>query len=154
MATPYAESLSFLLSQLGAHVARRFADELAESGVTARGFGVLSNVVDLGPRSQQQLADELGIHRNNMVGLIDEMEHDGLVQRVRNAADRRSFLIEATPSGRRAVSEVNTIVPPLDAEIADGLDEDATAVLTATLRDLARAAGLTPGVHPHLGGHR
>jgi DNA-binding MarR family transcriptional regulator len=36
-----------------------------------------------------------------MVYLLDELERQGLVERVRNPHDRRSFLIHLTPAGRR-----------------------------------------------------
>src|SRR5260370_12286617 len=70
---PYAESLSFLVSQVGARSAQIFAERLAPLGVSPRAFGVLSNLSSTGGHSQQHLADTLGIHRNNMVGLIDEL---------------------------------------------------------------------------------
>lgn len=154
MATRYAASLSFLLSQLGAHVAHRFGTELAETGMSPRGFGVLSNVIDLGPRTQQHLADELGIHRNNMVAVIDELERDGLVQRIRNTADRRSFLIQATPDGVRATSRAMNIVTALDAEIAGSIDGDSRETLDRILLELVKSAQLSPGVHPHLTSQR
>lgn len=154
MPIQYAESLSFLLSQLGAHTARRFAGELDGTGLTPRAFGVLSNVADLGPRSQQQLADELGMHRNNMVALVDELEGVGFARRVRNPEDRRSFRIEATAEGRRATQRAMAIVTRLDEELARALTDSDAVALTDLLRDVSRDAGLAPGVHPHLSGRR
>ena len=37
----------------------------------------------------------------NITGLTDELEHDDLVQRVRDPVDRRSSLVRLTPKGRR-----------------------------------------------------
>jgi DNA-binding MarR family transcriptional regulator len=42
----------------------------------------------------------LAIDRTAMVYLIDELEGSGLVQRVRNPADRRAFSINLTAKGR------------------------------------------------------
>lgn len=72
--TRYAESLAFLLSQVGARSAQIFARRLVPMGVSPRAYGVLSNLVNAGGQTQQQLADKLGIHRNNMVGLIDDLQ--------------------------------------------------------------------------------
>src|SRR5258708_6136477 len=74
---PYAESLSFLVSQVGARSAQLFAERLAPLGVSPRAFGVLSNLSSTGSQTQQQLADTLGIHRNTMVCLIDELGRAG-----------------------------------------------------------------------------
>jgi len=86
--------LPFLLSQVGARSAQLFAERLAPLGVSPRAYGVLSNLA--GGQTQQQLADALRIHRNNMVGLIDEMEAAGWVRRHRSSQDRRAFEIRLT----------------------------------------------------------
>ncbi|MBK9158407.1 MAG: MarR family transcriptional regulator [Micropruina sp.] len=75
----YAESPSFLLSQIGARSAQVFAERLRGEGMSPREFGVLTHVAANPGQTQQQLADALGIHRNNMVGLIDEVEAAGWV---------------------------------------------------------------------------
>src|SRR5215472_5138887 len=58
---PYAQSLSFLVSQVGARSAQLFAERLAPLGVSPRAFAILSNLDSAGGQTQQQLADALGI---------------------------------------------------------------------------------------------
>jgi len=48
-----------------------------------------------------ELATALAIDRTAMVYLLDELEEQGLVERVRNPDDRRSFLIHLTPPGEK-----------------------------------------------------
>ncbi|HEY5457007.1 MAG TPA: MarR family winged helix-turn-helix transcriptional regulator [Acidothermaceae bacterium] len=148
---PYRESLSFLLSQLGARAAELFADRLHPFGISPRAYGVLSNAAADGSRTQQQLADTLGIHRNNMVGLIDELEAAGWVQRHRSPNDRRAFEVRLTPPGSALLSRVSTMLPSLETEIADGLTIAERQTLLALLMRLAEALNLAPGVHPYLG---
>jgi response regulator RpfG family c-di-GMP phosphodiesterase len=58
-----------------------------------------------------------------MVYLIDELEAQTLVERVRSPQDRRAFLIHLTPSGQRAqrkaatalAGAADTLLTPLDA---------------------------------------
>ena len=58
-----------------------------------------------------------------MVYLLDELEERGLIERVRNPADRRSFLIHLTSTGaeiqRNAAAalaeQADTLLAPLDA---------------------------------------
>ena len=65
----------------------------------------------------------MSIDRTAMVYLIDELEAQTLVERVRSPQDRRAFLIHLTPSGRRAqrraatalAGAADTLVTPLDA---------------------------------------
>ena len=148
----YAESLSFLVSQVGARSAQIFAEWLAPLGVSPRAFGVLSNLSSTGGQSQQQLADTLGMHRNNMVGLIDELEAAGWVRRHRNQRDRRAFDVRLTRAGSAVVSRINNLIPALDREIGHGLTGGEQHTMVALLQQMASALDLSPGIHPGLSG--
>lgn len=148
--TRYAESLPFLLSQVGARSAQIFAERLAPLGVSPRAYGVLSNLAGAAGQTQQQLADALGIHRNNMVGLIDEMEAAGWVRRHRSQQDRRAFEVRLTRSGSAVVSRVDKLIPALEDEVGQGLSESDRQTMVGLLKQLAWALDLAPGVHPHL----
>jgi len=147
---PYAQSLSFLASQVGARSAQLFAERLAPLGVSPRAFGILSNLDSAGGQTQQQLADAVGIHRNNMVGLIDEMEAAGWVRRHRNQRDRRAFDVRLTRAGAALVSRISKLIPGLDAEIGQGLTDTEKHTMVALLQRMASTQGLSPGIHPHL----
>jgi DNA-binding MarR family transcriptional regulator len=75
--------------------------QLRPLGLSARGWGVLSTLAESGPLTQIELATTLAIDRTAMVYLLDELERDGLVERVRNPGDRRSFHIHLTDEGQR-----------------------------------------------------
>jgi DNA-binding MarR family transcriptional regulator len=146
----YAQSLSFLVSQVGARSAQLFAERLAPLGVSPRAFGILSNLDSAGGQTQQQLADALGIHRNNMVGLVDEMEAAGWVRRHRSQRDRRAFDVRLTRAGAALVSRITKLIPGLDAEIGQGLTDSEQHTMAALLQQMASTLGLSPGIHPHL----
>jgi DNA-binding MarR family transcriptional regulator len=149
----YAASLPFLLSQVGARSAQIFTERLAPLGISPRGYVVLSNLAAAGDSpTQQQLADALGIHRNNMVGLIDELEAAGWVQRHRSTRDRRAFDVRLTGTGSALVAQINTMIPTLDDEFAQGLTDRERKTIVALLKHVALTLELRPGIHPHLGG--
>lgn len=148
--THYAESLAFLLSQVGARSAQIFAERLAPLGVSPLAFGVLSNLDSAGSQTQQQLTDALGIHRNNTVGLIDDMEAAGWARRHRSQRDRRAFDVRLTRTGSAVVSRVNKLIPALEEEIGQGLSESEAETMVALLLRVASRLELSPGVHPHL----
>src|SRR5215831_16987777 len=147
---PYAQSLSFLVSQVGARSAQLFAERLAPLGVSPRAFAILSNLDSAGGQTQQQLADALGIHRNNMVGLIDEMEAAGWVRRHRSQRDRRAFDVRPTRAGAALVSRISMLIPALDAEIGQGLTDSEQHTMVDLLQRMANTLGLHPGIHPGL----
>jgi len=47
-----------------------------------------------------ELAQAAGVSPRNVTGLVDTLERDGLVERVRNDSDRRSVLAHMTPAGQ------------------------------------------------------
>ncbi len=146
----YAESLSFLLTQVGGRSAQLFAERLAPLGLSPRAFGVLSNLASEPGQTQQQLADALGIHRNNMVGLIDEMEAAGWVRRERSVTDRRAFNLHLTRTGTGLVARVGKVIPALDQELGSAIGKSDRQTFIRVLRELAAALELAPGVHPYL----
>jgi DNA-binding MarR family transcriptional regulator len=146
----HTASLAFLLSQVGAQSARLFASELTALGVAPRGYGVLSSIAATGGQTQQELADALGIHRNNMVSLIDDLEAAGLVQRHKHSRDRRAFTIRLTDEGADVVRRVAELLPDLDSRIGRGLAKHQRELLIDLLKHIAHELGLHPGVHPHL----
>lgn len=75
---------------------------LGELGLTARQVGILTLVTERAAMTQKELGVELQIDRTVMVDLIDQLEAKGLAQRFRNPRDRRAFLIQPTPAGRKA----------------------------------------------------
>ncbi|MBV9837986.1 MAG: winged helix-turn-helix transcriptional regulator [Solirubrobacterales bacterium] len=152
--TAYGGSLAFLLSQIGARSAALFTERLEPLGITPREFAVLSHVAASEAKTQQQLADLLGIHRNNMVALIDEMEASGWVRRYRGETDRRAFEIRASTRGARMVADINALLPELDHTLTGGLGERDRKTLTRLLRRTADDLGLPTAVHPWVAGRQ
>ena len=140
----------FLLSQLGHNVADRFAHGLAPLGINPAHFGILTHLRAADGRSQQQLADLLDIHRNPMVGLVDELENLGLVRRSRHPDDRRAHAVHLTERARSVLEEGDRIADELEASMLESLDADERTRLLATLRKVSASAELPVGVHPGL----
>lgn len=148
--TAYGDSIAFLLSQVGAHSALLFTDQLSKLGIAPRQFAVLSHVCRDQSRTQQQLADLLGIHRNNMVALIDEMEVAGWVRRHRGDTDRRVFDIRPTRKGTDLVAQVNDLISGLDQTLTAMLSDKERDRFADTLRAVADGLELAPAIHPYV----
>lgn len=147
----YGLSLAFLSSQVGARSAQLFAERLAPLDVNPREFAVLSNLASSEePLHQQAVADALGMHRNNVVALIDALEAKGWVRRERDSADRRAYVLVPTRAGLRKLGRANAIVEKLDVVLAASLTTSEVDQLRDLLARVAGELGLAPGVHPHL----
>ena len=109
---------------MAAGAAQTLATErLQPLGLSPRAWGVLSTLTESGPLPQIELAIATATDRTAMVYLLDELEERGLVERVRNPEDRRSFLIHLTQAGaelqRQAAAalakQTDVLLKPLDA---------------------------------------
>ena len=69
-------------------------------GIGRRHFGVLAVLGEEKPLSQVEIGERLGIDRNTVVLLLDDMEAKALVTRRRDPADRRAHLVSLTEAGR------------------------------------------------------
>lgn len=147
-ATPPPASSAFLLAQLGAHAAERFAERLASLDLTPPLAGVLRFVARQPGISQRALARHLGAAPSRVVGLVDELENRGLVTRFRSEQDRRVHELRLTAEGESMLTELSALARAHDREITAALTADERRELRRLLGQVADACGLAPGVHP------
>jgi DNA-binding MarR family transcriptional regulator len=143
-----AQPASFLLTQVGSHAAARFAERVAALGLTPPQAGVLRQIARCPAISQRALGARLGISASRLVGLIDELEERGLVDRRDDPADRRSYALQLSDAGLAMLKQVGTVAREHDQAVCEPLTPAERATLGRLLRRLAEHHGLTPGVHP------
>jgi DNA-binding MarR family transcriptional regulator len=142
------DGISFLLVQLGAHLAGRFADALAPTGLEPRHVGLLRLLSEREGMSQQALGDLLGLNATRVVFLVDDMEQRGLVQRRRNPNDRRSHALHLTQPGKHALARARRLGEQQDAEVVASLPTADRKELLRVLRSLADHLGIAPHALP------
>jgi DNA-binding MarR family transcriptional regulator len=130
-------STSFLLKRLGFAVKDKAMEAYERSGLHPYHHAVLA-VLDEGSRETQgAIADALGYDRGQLVGLLDELEDRGLVERRRDPADRRRHIVRLNPAGKRALAKLRALARQLDDDFLASLDEDERAQLHALVLRLA-----------------
>lgn len=145
------QSTAFLLAQVGAYGADRFAQRLATLGLLPPHAGVLRLIAAAPDLNQRQLAERLRAVPSRVVSLLDDLEQRGFVTRVRRSADRRSHALALTPSGEAALAQLRAISQAHDAALLGELNEHDKQSLHNILRRLVEAHGLPQGVHPGFG---
>jgi DNA-binding MarR family transcriptional regulator len=120
-------STSFLLKRLGFAMKERTVAAYEAAGETPYHYAVLA-VLDESPReTQATVADALGCDRSYLVGLLDELEERGLIERRRDPTDRRRHLVSLTPAGKSTLTRLRAI--------SKGVEKDFFAPLSAEERE-------------------
>jgi MarR family transcriptional regulator, lower aerobic nicotinate degradation pathway regulator len=135
---------SWLLNQAALHASRLVGEAFAKAGVRRYHFSVLVALAEDGPASQAELGRRLWIDRSDMVAVINDLERDGLVARLRDERDRRRNLVRLTPAGKRALERLDRQVEEAQAALLSPLSASECQQLLRLLTRLVEAHGDQP----------
>jgi MarR family transcriptional regulator, lower aerobic nicotinate degradation pathway regulator len=130
-------SASFLLKRVGFAVKERMMDALEETGLSSYHHAILALLAEDPRETQAMIADALGFDRSHLVGVLDELEERGLIERRRDPDDRRRHLVSLTPAGTEALTQLRAVAKRVDDEFFEPLDAAERKTLTALLARLA-----------------
>lgn len=145
---PSARGAAFLLAQVGAHAAQRFAERVAELGVSPSDVGLLRLVARRPGLSQRELAEELGVVPSRVVTLIDQLDRGSLVERRRSVRDRRHHELYLSPGGEELLARMHEVAAAHEDALLTGLGPRERTALRELLGRIAQEQDLAPGVHP------
>lgn len=92
-----------LLVQMTLRLRLRGVDLESSTGLSGRELDLVALLGSSGPTSVKSLVAELGLPRSTMTAIVDRLEARGLIKRLPNPKDRRSVILEATPSASQAL---------------------------------------------------
>ncbi len=105
--------------------------EVLPAGVDIHAYAALLALSGGVTRSQQALAETISISRTTMVRVAADLSDQGLVKRVRNPSDRRSYALTRTPEGAAAARRWR--------RHAEDVEDSVTAGFTLEEREELRA---------------
>jgi DNA-binding MarR family transcriptional regulator len=130
-------SALFLLKRLGMSAKERSFAAYEELCLHPYHHAILA-VLDEGTRETQgSIADSLGYDRGQLVGLLDELEAAGLVERRRDPSDRRRHVVQMTPAGRKTLARLRALSDRIEEEFLAPLNERERKLLHTLLLELA-----------------
>ncbi|QYG94985.1 MarR family transcriptional regulator [Iamia sp. SCSIO 61187] len=138
MSAAHTERLYFHL-QLAAGRLRAEADRacLDAAGVTTAQAAALAVVAGRPGTTQKEVARALHQAESAVTTLVRRLLAADLVTRTPSAADGRAWALDLTPTGRRALAQVEVAFGAVNDRIDAVLDPDEVASLAARLRLLA-----------------
>lgn len=111
--------------------------ELVDLDLTPSEINALGNLADGHGRTVSELGRAIGTRPTTLTSVLDRLERRGHITRAARAGDRRSVLIELTPSGRTAADTIRRAIEGLEQRALAGLPPEALAGFHAVLRALA-----------------
>jgi len=112
------------LDQLARRMRLRGESALRPLGLRPRHLVTLSVLQEQGEVTQQALAASLQLDSTNVVGVLNELESDGLVTRRRDANDRRRHIVELTEAGRERLAQAEFALAAVEDDVLRALDPD------------------------------
>jgi len=119
--------LAAMFAPLTRRLIAREEPVLREYDISMWGYIVLTALVEQPVRTQAALAQAIRADKSRIIGVLDELQQRGLIQRQPDEADRRVHLLSLTPAGdqlrrsveaaiRRREEQVLAVLPPADRE--------------------------------------
>jgi DNA-binding MarR family transcriptional regulator len=84
--------------------------------VSMWGYVVLTALADQPVRTQAALAQSIGADKSRIIGVLDELQERGLIERQPDPADRRVHLLALTEAGRRLRDSVRDAIQHQEEE--------------------------------------
>jgi DNA-binding MarR family transcriptional regulator len=129
------------LGALFARITRRLIDAerplLAELGLSMWGYIALSHLAHAPAETQLALAQAISYDKTRLIGLLDELEADGLITRRPDPADRRARIISLTDPGTKRQAAARRAIRKMEDDVLAGVS---AAERTRLRRTLARLA--------------
>ena len=123
-----------LLDHLARRMRLRVESVLAPFGLRPRHLVALTVLRDGGGSTQQALSTTLQIDSTNLVGLLNELEAEKLIERRRSIEDRRRHIVEITTAGAKRLAQAELALATVEDDVLGRLDDDQRDVLYRLLQ--------------------
>jgi MarR family transcriptional regulator, lower aerobic nicotinate degradation pathway regulator len=128
---------AFLLARLGTAIKGRALDEFEQAGFSMYHYSVLALLGEGDCATQSKIAQTLGFDSSQLVGVLDALEENGLVERRRDPSDRRRHTVSLTADGKRQLVRLRAIAGHIEDSVLEPLDEPSRKALHELLGRVA-----------------
>lgn len=132
--------LGFLITGVRNAIWSSIERELQPLDISAAQFVVFNTIAKGRGSTIGDLCRVLGYDSGAMTRLLDRIEKKGLIRRVANPDDRRSYLIELTEQSAALVPKARRQVQAVFGELLQGFDEREAVALRASLEKILENA--------------
>lgn len=126
-------------AELG-RVARRWRTQLdarvKHLGLTQARWATLLRLRRIGPMSQTDLAEQVGVEGPTLVRLLDALQAKDLIKRCDSETDRRVKIIHLSKGAMPLIDRIATISDELTQELTEGIPPEDLATAERVLRQI------------------
>ncbi len=119
---------------------KRLQDDLEKLDLTPPQFYVLATIGYAGGLPFGEIGEKMMVTVSNLTGIVDRLEEKGLVNRERDAHDRRIVRVRLTEKGSRLYKNTIPLFEKSIAQFFSPLDKSQQKELSSLLRKLIRVS--------------
>lgn len=131
----------YLIKRVEAASKAQLETSLRDLDLTAAQYTTLSLLASAADTSSAELARRVLVTPQSMSEMIAALERKGLIERRENEANRRILHVALSAAGRSLLSEAETRVDQVEAELFSALDDAGHAELREALSTVLRGSG-------------
>lgn len=136
MAYSFINSVPYLINRAGVSVGNRFAQRIADRGISLPMYRALAVLRQTGTKTLGELSVMVSKEQSTLSRIVGQMEDLGLVTRVRPKENARIVLIDLTEDGARLAEELMPIAIHFEETLTHGLTEKEVQDLKRMLKQV------------------
>src|SRR3954454_1062970 len=118
---------------------------LEAHGLSMWGYSVLVALDRSAIRTQAALAEAIGADKTRIIAILDELQQNGLIERVADPEDRRARLLAITKKGRRVKEATQTAIQRGEERWLGTLSASDRATFLRVIQELSGPTSSSPG---------
>ncbi|NLN87385.1 MAG: MarR family transcriptional regulator [Syntrophomonadaceae bacterium] len=130
---------NFILTKAQRHVNQLFKAELAPFGITPGQYAILKCLWDENAQTAKKIAERLHLDSSTITGLLDRMEHKGLIEKQSDPKDRRALQVILTELGQNLEGPVSKAILEANRKALLVLDDRQGEDLKSKLEQISLA---------------
>lgn len=115
---------------------KKSVEQIRSYGLTQPQFGIIESLGHLGTMTLGELSERQLVSCGNTTVVVDNLEKEGLVQRIRDSYDRRVIRVKLTTKGQKLFNNIFPEHAKYITELASVLTEEEQVQLSALLKKL------------------
>lgn len=132
--------MCFITNKVSKKMADKMNERLMLVGSTRVQWLVMYYLLKDGQMSQSDLAKKMNIKDSTVVRLIDRIEKDEFIKRVKNSKDRRVTYVTLTKKGEKRIEELLPVGEEMSKVFSKNISDEEFEVFNRVLKKMAENA--------------